>query len=56
MLKTHKKWLVDVAQEQRLNDKFAIMSMPFTLKSFLVLLRHSTRVSLIFDYLSTGFL
>ena len=39
------KWLDDIAQELRLNGLFAIISMLLTLKSLLVLLRHSTRVS-----------
>ena len=38
-------WLDNIAQDERSNDLFTIISMRLTLKSFLVLLRHSTRVS-----------
>ena len=34
------KWLVDIAQEQRFNDTFAMIFILLTFKSFLVLLRH----------------
>ena len=45
LLSKKHKWLVNIAQEYRFNDLFAINSILLTFESFLMLLRHSATVS-----------
>ena len=46
LLCTKHELLVTITQEQRFNDTFAMIAILLTLKSFLILLRCSTKVSL----------